>query len=225
MPKPARSGYGLIAAPPVVWRSVPRPASRIGPRTARAAATAPRMLNSIGPRTSSTVVSRMGFMNSGAGSGEYSSTSTAPSRSASDAMAAASASLSRMSAAAPAAVMPSDSSCAARSSSLACVRETSPTARPSRPKRRAMARPRFGPAPTMTIDIAPRLVPRSARLDEQPPGQREHGAVTVEDGGAGVALAAVDTQRPRHDDMLLPHRDGSVDPHLQTHEEAEHRPV
>ena len=48
-----------------------------------AAATAPRTLNSSGPRTSSTVVSRIGFMNSLAGSGEYSSTSTGPSRSAS----------------------------------------------------------------------------------------------------------------------------------------------
>ena len=92
-------------------------------------------------------------MNSRAGSGEYSSTSTSPSRPASASMAAASAAASRMSAAAPAAVIPSPSSCAARSSSLAWVRETSPTLKPSRPKRRATARPRFGPAPTITSDI------------------------------------------------------------------------
>lgn len=41
----------------------------------------------------------------------------------------------------------------ARSSSLGWARETRPTARPSRPKRLAMASPRFGPAPTMTIDM------------------------------------------------------------------------
>ena len=52
-------------------------------------------------------------MNSRAGSGEYPSTSTAPSRPASDVIAAASASGSRMSAAAPAAVIPSPSSSAA----------------------------------------------------------------------------------------------------------------
>ena len=94
-------------------------------------------------------------MNSRAGSGEYSSTSTGPRRSASVVTAAARASGSRMSAAAPAAVTPSPSSVAARSSSLACVRETSPTAKPSRPKRRATAIPRFGPAPMITIDMRP----------------------------------------------------------------------
>jgi len=57
-----------------------------------------------------------------------------------------------MSVAAPAAVMPSASSFAARSSALVCVRDTSPTTSPSRPKRRATAVPRFGPARTMTID-------------------------------------------------------------------------
>src|SRR5437868_423756 len=40
MPTPARSGYGLIAAPPVVKRTVPEPRSSIGPITAVAAATA-----------------------------------------------------------------------------------------------------------------------------------------------------------------------------------------
>ena len=78
-------------------------------------------------------------MKSFAGSGEYSSTSTGPSSDASDSIDAVSASASRMSAAAPLAVIPSPSSLAARSSSLDCVRETSPTARPSRPKRRATA--------------------------------------------------------------------------------------
>jgi hypothetical protein len=39
------------------------------------------------------------------------------------------------------------------SSSLDCVLAMSPTAIPSRPKRFAIARPRFGPAPTITIDI------------------------------------------------------------------------
>lgn len=91
-------------------------------------------------------------MNSRAGSGEYSSTSTGPSRSARVAIAPASASASRMSAAAPAARTPSDSSCVVRSSSFDCVRETRPTASPSPPKRRATASPRLGPAPTMTID-------------------------------------------------------------------------
>src|SRR3954452_23301274 len=154
MPTPARSGFGLIAAPPVVKRIVPRPASRIGSRTAWVAATAPRMLNSSGPRRSSTDVSSSGLMNSPAGSGEYSSTSTGPRRAARSRMAATSASLSRMSAAAPAAVMPWDSSSAARSSSLDWVRETSPTEKPSRPKRRATAMPRLGPAPTITIDMS-----------------------------------------------------------------------
>ena len=64
----------------MVKRIEPRPASRIGPSTAWTAATAPTMLNSSGPRMSSAVVSRIGFMNSRAGSGEYSSTSTSPSR-------------------------------------------------------------------------------------------------------------------------------------------------
>ena len=73
---PAPSGCELIAAPPIVKRIVPEPHSSIGPITVVAAATAPRTLNSSGPRTSSTVFSRIGFMNSGAGSGEYSRTST-----------------------------------------------------------------------------------------------------------------------------------------------------
>jgi hypothetical protein len=47
---------------------------------------------------SSTVVSRIGFMNSDAGSGEYSKTSTGPSRSASEAIADDNAPASQMSA-------------------------------------------------------------------------------------------------------------------------------
>jgi hypothetical protein len=85
------------------------------------------------------VVSRIGFMNSRAGSGEYSSTSTAPNRSASE----------RMAPASP--------------SSFSWLRDTRPTENPSRPKRRAMARPRFGPAPTITSDMPPRL----RRRDDQ----------------------------------------------------------
>jgi hypothetical protein len=88
----------LIAAPPVVNRMVPRPAPSIGPATAVAAATAPSTVNSSGPRTSSTVVSRIGFMNSRAGSGEYSRTSTGPSRSASVVIACDNAAAPRMSA-------------------------------------------------------------------------------------------------------------------------------
>jgi hypothetical protein len=83
------------------------PASIIGPTTAVAAATAPRTLNSSGPRRSSTPVSRIGFMNSFAGRGEYSSTSTGPSRSASDPIVVPSASESRMSTAPNSAVIPS----------------------------------------------------------------------------------------------------------------------
>src|SRR3954464_14398044 len=135
MPTPARSGYGLIAAPPVVKRIVPEPRSSIPSRTAVAAATAPRTLNSSGPRTSSTLVSRIGFMNSFAGSGEYSSTSMGPSSSASCRMAAWSAAASRMSADADDAVRPSTRRSLTNWSSFSALREISPTARPSRPKR------------------------------------------------------------------------------------------
>jgi hypothetical protein len=131
---------------------VPRPASSIGPMTAVAAATAPRTLNSSGPRTSSTVVSRIGFMNSLAGSGEYSRTSTGPSRSASVAMACVSAGASRMSAVAKSVVMPSPRSSPASASSFAWLRAIRPTGIPSLPKRRATAAPRFGPAPMMMMD-------------------------------------------------------------------------
>src|SRR3954447_12381417 len=125
--------------------------------TAVAAATAPRTLNSSGPRTSSTLVSRIGFMNSFAGSGEYSSTSMSPSSSASCRMAACSAAASRMSAAAGDAVRPSTRRSLTNWSSFSALREISPTARPSRPKRRATAWPRLGPAPMMTMDTGYRV--------------------------------------------------------------------
>src|SRR3954470_20665059 len=62
-----------------------------------------------------------------------------------------------MSAARAAAVTPRDGDNATSASILLRVRDTSPTATPSRPKRRAMARPRFGPAPTITSDMFSRL--------------------------------------------------------------------
>src|ERR1700761_2589141 len=169
---------------------VPRPASRNGPMPARAAATAPSTLNSSGPRRSSTLVSRIGFMNSFAGSGEYSSTSTGPSRSARERIAPSSASASRMSAAAKSAVIPSSFRTLASSSSLAASRATSPTLIPSRPNRRATAAPRLGPAPTITIDICCSSLRRRAGVVllvsyVSAPGHRAAGLVGLLDRDVG----------------------------------------
>src|SRR4051794_16680481 len=142
-----------MKAVPVVKRIVPRPASRIGARTAWTAGAGAKMLTSTVPRRSSAVVPRIGFMTSRWGSGEYSRTSTGPSRSASVSIAAVRPAWSRMSAAAAEAVIPSPVSSATSPSSFSWLRETSPTAKPSRPKRRAIARPRLGPAPMITIDM------------------------------------------------------------------------
>jgi hypothetical protein len=144
---------GLIAAPPVVNRIVPEPRSSIGSMTVLSAATAPRTLNSSAARTSSTIVSSTGCMYSRAGTGEYSRTSIAPRRSASEPIAEDSAVASRMSAAAKSAVSPSRASSTTMRSSFSPFLDTRPTGSPSRPKRRAMAAPRFGPAPTITMDI------------------------------------------------------------------------
>src|ERR1700761_416230 len=94
-----------------------------------AAACAPSMRNSTGPRMSSTLVSRIGFMNSFAGSGEYSSTSTGPSRPARSWIAAVSAPASRMSAAAYSTVSPSSARRpSASAASFSALREIRPTA-------------------------------------------------------------------------------------------------
>ena len=85
------------------------------------------------------------------GAGEYSSTSTGPKRCAAAASAAVSAGLSRTSASNPAASMPIRRSPAVRAARLAADREIRATAKPSRPKRRAIDRPRPGPAPTMAM--------------------------------------------------------------------------
>ena len=116
-------------------------------------------------------------MNSRAGSGEYSSTSTGPSSPASDVIAAARSAAARMSTARNATVRPSAASAPASASSLAALRETSPTAIPSPPKRRATAAPRSGPAPTMTIDIV--SAPGAVLLvgDVLAPGDRAAGLV------------------------------------------------
>jgi hypothetical protein len=84
---------------------------------------------------------------------EYSRTSMAPSRAASEPIAEARAVASRMSAGATSAMIPSWSSSSVRSSSFSRFLDTRPTDIPSRPKRRAIAAPRLGPAPTMMIDV------------------------------------------------------------------------
>jgi DNA ligase D len=135
-------------------------------------------------------------MNSRAGSGEYSSTSTGPSRSASVVIALVSAPASRMSADAPSARIPSDASLRARSSSLDCVRETRPTAKPSRPKRPATASPRFGPAPTMTMDLSWLGIRsdyggnRSKRRCRRTPGMAASEATLVDAGGRELRVSS-----------------------------------
>jgi hypothetical protein len=107
-------------------------------------------------------------MNSLAGSGEYSNTSTSPSDAASDLMALVNPSLSRMSAAATSTVSPSPCSSPANASNFSASRATSPTPIPSLPNRRATAAPRLGPAPTITIDM-PRAFPGACRVTRAPP--------------------------------------------------------